>query len=68
MEVEDQGVKNPAADHRRELYSRVRARSGDTFPQECHMMNQNMKELTGKDKLDKTIKLIMTRGIHVFFL
>ena len=68
IEGEDSGGDTPAADHRRELHSRVKSRSGDTCPQEFHVTNQNVQGLTGKDKLEKTIKLIIRRRIHRYCL
>ena len=67
-EGEDQGGETPEADHCRELHSRVQSRSGDTCPQVCHVMNQNVQGLTGGYKLEKTIDIMITRGIHGYYL
>ena len=68
MEGEDQGGKTPGDNHCRELHSIVQARSGDTCPQACHVMNQNAQGLTGQDKLEENIRLMITRGIHGYCL
>ena len=56
------------ADHCRESHSRVKTRSGDTCPQVCHVMNQNVQGITGEDKIEKTIELMITIGIHGYCL
>ena len=65
---DDQGGKTPAADHRRELHSRVQYRSSDTCPQACHVINQNVQGLMSRDKLEKTIKVMIKKGIHGYCL
>ena len=67
-EGEYQGGETPEVDQRRELHSRVQTRSSDTCPQVCHIMNQNMQGITEEEKLDKTIKLVITGGIHGYCL
>ena len=67
-EGEDRGGVTPLDNNRRESHSRVQTRSSDTCPQECHVMKQNVQGITGEDKLDKTIDLMITRGIHGYFL
>ena len=65
---EDQVVDTPEADHCRESHSRVQTRSGDTCPQLCHVMNQDVQGLTGEENLKITIKLMIMRGIYRYFL
>ena len=67
-EGEEQGDETPEDDHHRESHYKVQNRSGDTFPQVCHVMNQNAQGLTGKDKLNEKIVLMITRGIHGYCL
>ena len=62
-EGEDQGGKTPAAGHRRELHT-VQTRPGDTLPQECLVLNQNVQGLKVKEKIEKTIDMIIVRGVH----
>ena len=62
-EGEDQGGKTLAAGHRRESHS-VRTRPSDTCPQECLVLNQNVQGLKGGDKLEKTINMMIVRGVH----
>ena len=68
-EGEDQGGKTLSADHCRESNFRVRNRSSDTCPpQACRMLNQNVQGLTGGEKLEKTIKVMIKKGIHGYCL
>ena len=67
-EEEDLGGKTPTAGHRRESHSLVQTIPGYTCPQVCLIMNQNVQGLTGEDKLEKTIELMIPRGIHRYFL
>ena len=43
---------------------RVQSRSSYTCPQACHVIIQNVQGLTGRDKLKKTIKVMIKKGIQ----
>ena len=46
----------------------MQTRPGDTCPQVCLVLNQNVQGLTGEEKLEKTIDFMIVRGIHGYCL